>query len=288
MNDAAAIVAERLGSAGLPAPQWGVVLGTGLGKLAERLTETVTFSYTDLPGFPVSTAPGHAGRLVVGRLGEAVVAMLAGRAHLYENRTPGEVTTAVRTLIDLGIENLVLTNASGGLGRHQKPGDVVLIDDQIDWLGRSRPWIGGTVSGTEHRPSSLSSSLSLSSSSPRPGIGAVYDAALTDRFERVARRLDVPLTRGTYVAVPGPNYETRAEYRFFRRIGGAVVGMSTAAEAVAARRAGVAVAGLSVIGNVAVVESPPPVPTTTEAVEAAAARGAAAAGALIAAVIGET
>ena len=298
----AGVVAERIAAAGLPRPEWAVVLGTGLGALAELLTGSVTVPYADLPGFPAATAPGHEGRLVVGELLTVPVAMLSGRAHLYEGRTEAEATFAVRTLAALGVPRLILANASGGLLPSLTPGDVVLIDDHIDLLrmrrgtlaSRVRIDIGQVGGATAGLPSSApATSRRLGSDTAGQASSGtrrrnVYDADLAERLERAARRQGVPLVRGTYVAVPGPNYETRAEYRAFRRLGGTVVGMSTVPEALAAARAGMRVAALSVVGNVATPDAPSGPPTTTEAVEAAAARGADLVGTLILALVMST
>jgi purine-nucleoside phosphorylase len=224
-----------------------VILGTGLGDLADEIAIEEAIAYRDIPGFPRSTALAHKGRLVCGRIGGNSVLMMQGRCHLYEGYGLADITLPARTLVALGIEALIVTNAAGGVNPDYSVGDVMLIDDHINlmWL---RP-------GVELKP--------------RTRGGRMYDAELAGRAEHIARRGDFPLRRGVYLAVTGPSYETRAEYRAFRRLGADCVGMSTVPEVLVATAAGVRVLGLSTVTNVARPDAPQTV-SAEEVVEVAA------------------
>ncbi|XP_053909069.1 purine nucleoside phosphorylase [Cuculus canorus] len=231
--EAAAWLRARIGAA----PQVGLVCGSGLGALAQDLEEPRTFAYADIPGFPRSTVAGHAGLLLVGRLGGAVVAVLQGRFHLYEGYSPAQVVMPVRTLALLGVHTLVLTNAAGSLSPDLLPGDLLVIRDHIDL-----PGLGGRnalVGPNDER------------FGPRfPAMAAAYDRSL----RRLALRCAPAALRprpGVYCGVGGPSYETPAECRLLRRLGAHAVGMSTVAEAVAARHCGLRLLGLSLITNAA-------------------------------------
>lgn len=215
-------------------PRAGVILGSGLGDLANEIDAAATIDYADLPHFPQVSAIGHAGRLVCGRLGSVPVAAFQGRFHLYEGRTPQEAALPVRLLQALGVEALVVSNAAGGLNPHYAAGDVMLIDDQINLLFRN-PLVG----------------VNDDRLGPRfPDMSSPYDEDLQSVAVKIAQREGFVLHRGVYVAVLGPNYETRAEYRMLRRLGGDAVGMSTVPETIAARHAGMRILGLSTITNV--------------------------------------
>src|SRR5262245_25933040 len=217
-----------------------VILGTGLGELADEVTSAATIDYRDIPGFPRSTALAHKGRLICGELCGAAVIMMQGRCHLYEGYPLDDLTLPVRVLAVLGVTTLVVTNAGGGLNPDFAIGDVMLIDDHINlmWLRRTAA-IDPTSPGRMTRTSSR-----------------LYDRELAASAIGTARRHDFPLHRGVYVAVTGPSYETRAEYRAFRRIGGDCVGMSTVPEVLAASACGIRVLGLSTITNVACPDAP--------------------------------
>jgi purine-nucleoside phosphorylase len=235
--------------------QTAVILGTGLGDLADEIAVEATISYADLPGFPRSTALAHKGRLVCGRLSGQPILMLQGRCHLYEGYSLAEITLPTRVLIALGIQTLIVTNAAGGLNPDYRVGDVMLIDDHINlmWLGASWPVAG--------KPSDLPPNRRV----------RMYDAALASSAEQIARRCNFPLRRGVYLAVTGPTYETRAEYRAFRRMGADCVGMSTVPEVLVAAKAGVRVLGLSTVTNVARPDAPETVSAQEVAQVAAAA-----------------
>lgn len=212
-------------------PEVGVILGTGLGGLAAHIEAPVAIDYADIPGFPLSTVETHTGRLLLGTLrGRRVVAM-QGRFHRYEGYSLQQVTFPVRVLRALGAHTLLVSNACGGMHPLWQAGDLVLIADHINLLGDS-PLIGPNDARL----------------GPRfPDLSAVYDAALRALARAEALRLGLTLREGVYVAVPGPNLETRAEYRMLRTLGADVVGMSTVPEAIVAVHGGMRVMGISII-----------------------------------------
>jgi purine-nucleoside phosphorylase len=208
-----------------------VILGTGLGRLAEEMALAAAIPYHDIPGFPVPTVETHAGRLLFGRLGGKPVVAMQGRFHRYEGYTLQQVTFPVRVLRALGARILVVSNACGGMHPLWNPGDLVLIADHINLLG-DNPLIGPNDD----------------SLGPRfPDMSAAYDPDLRALARDVARDLRVTLREGVYVAVTGPNLETAAEYRFLRGIGADVVGMSTVPEVIVAVHGGMRVLGVSII-----------------------------------------
>jgi purine-nucleoside phosphorylase len=217
------------------APRVAVVLGSGLGAFAEELDDAVSIPYSAIPGWPVSTAAGHAGKLVFGKLGRLDVAVMAGRAHLYEGYTPAQVTMGVRVLHRLGVGSIVLTNASGGINLSYSQGALVLISDHINLQG-SNPLIGPNDD----------------SEGPRfPDMTEAYSAAYRAKAHSVARELGIELQEGVYAALSGPNYETPAEIRYLRIIGADLVGMSTVPEVIVANHAGMQVLAISCVTNMA-------------------------------------
>ena len=212
-------------------PAVAIILGTGLGALAERIHADVVIPYTEIPGFPIPTVETHDGRLLLGELaGQPVVAM-QGRFHRYEGYTLQQVTFPVRVMRDLGAPVLIVSNACGGMNPLWQVGDLMLIADHINLLG-DNPLLGPN-------PDELG---------PRfPDMSEPYDRDLQRLAIEVAAERGIPLQRGVYVAVSGPNLETRAEYRFLRLIGGDVVGMSTVPEVIVAVHAGMRVLGVSII-----------------------------------------
>jgi purine-nucleoside phosphorylase len=216
-------------------PDTAVVLGSGLGDFADRLIDAVDLPYGDLPHWPPATVVGHSGRLVIGDLGTRRVAALAGRAHLYEGHPPSTVTFAVRVLGRLGVRQIVLTNAAGGINTAFGQGALMVIDDHINLLG-SNPLTGPNDDRFGVR---------------FPDMSEVYSSRLRRVADEAAAAAGVPVTHGVYVAAPGPSYETPAEIRFFRTIGADAVGMSTVPEAIAARHMGLEVLGISCITNMA-------------------------------------
>ena len=216
-------------------PSIGVVLGSGLGAFAEELTSRTEISYREIPGWPCSTAIGHASRLIIGKLGDVAVAVMAGRAHLYEGYSPSQVTFGVRALHALGVQSMVFTNAAGGINLAYEQGGLVLISDHINLQG-ANPLVGPNDE----------------SLGPRfPDMSDVYSRAYRAIAKEVALELCVPISEGVYAAMLGPSYETPAEIRFLRIIGADLVGMSTALEATAANHAGMKVLGISCVTNMA-------------------------------------
>ncbi|MDX1547256.1 MAG: purine-nucleoside phosphorylase [Rhodothermales bacterium] len=213
------------------APRLGIILGTGLGRLAEEIDVAAEIPYDALPHFPISTVESHHGRLLFGRLDGAEVVAMQGRFHLYEGYSAHQVTFPVRVLARLGVETLLISNAAGGMNPHFRRADLMLITDHINLQGEN-PLTGPNVDAW----------------GPRfPDMSDPYDPALRALAEEQALRLGIKLQQGVYVAVAGPNLETRAEYRFLRSIGADVVGMSTVPEVIVAAHMGLRVLGLSVI-----------------------------------------
>lgn len=212
-------------------PDIGVILGTGLGGLAGEIAVDATVPYQAIPGFPLSTVESHAGRLLLGDLGGKPIVAMQGRFHRYEGYTLAQVTFPVRVLHALGAKTLIVSNACGGMHPLWAPGDLVLLADHVNLLG-DNPLVGANDERL----------------GPRfPDMSAPYQPALRDLARRAALELGITLREGTYVAVPGPNLETRAEYRMLRTIGADVVGMSTVPEVIVANHEGMRVLGISII-----------------------------------------
>jgi len=218
-------------------PSVGLVLGSGLGAVASRLERWTVIPYEEIPEFPVSKVPGHAGRLVVGELGEAArpvgVAVLEGRVHGYEGWTAEDVAFGARVLCMLGVRALVVTNAAGGIHPELGPGALVRIADHMNLSGQN-PLAGPNDDRL----------------GPRfPDLSHPYDERLGELLETTAARLGIPVRRGVYACVAGPSYETPAEIRMLRILGADMVGMSTVPEVIAARHMGVPVCGVSLVAN---------------------------------------
>jgi purine-nucleoside phosphorylase len=227
-----------------------VILGTGLGELADEIAADTVISYREIPGFPHSTALAHKGRLVCGKLNGAPVMMLQGRCHLYEGYSQAAVTFSTRVLHALGIRTLIVTNAAGGINPQYAVGDVMLIDDHINLMGQ----VGSESIGVAMRDACTTNAAGVKTQSDRPA--RPYCGVLAARAQGIARAANIHLHRGVYVAVTGPSYETRAEYRAFRRLGGDCVGMSTVPEVLTAAALGMRVLGLSTVTNVARPDAP--------------------------------
>ncbi|NNU84082.1 purine-nucleoside phosphorylase [Geobacillus sp. BMUD] len=220
----------------MPAPpKIGLILGSGLGVLADEIEEAVRIPYEEIPGFPVSTVEGHAGRLVYGRLEGATVVAMQGRFHYYEGYSLQEVTFPIRVMKALGVRELIVTNAAGGVNERFQPGDFMIISDHINLLG-TNPLIGPNDPEL----------------GPRfPDMTEAYSRRLRELAKETAARLSVRVHEGVYVANTGPSYETPAEIRMVRTLGGDAVGMSTVPEVIVARHAGMEVLGISCISNMA-------------------------------------
>lgn len=248
-----ASIAARVG----PPCDIAVMLGSGLGHLADAVVNPVIIPYAEIDGFPVSTAPGHKGQLVIGELFGLRAVVMQGRLHLYEGWKPRDIALAVYLLKKLGAGTLVVTNASGGLNADYGVGDVMLIEDHLNFTGDS-PLVG---------PNDDAIGLRF------PDQSQLYDPDLRQLAGEVAHRAGVALQHGIYCGLKGPELETSTERRFFRMAGGDAVGMSTVMEVIAANHAGMRVLGLSAIANAAT-GGPDQQPDTIESVvEGAAVSG---------------
>jgi purine-nucleoside phosphorylase len=213
------------------APHTGVILGTGLGGLAQDIDEEASLEYDEIPYFPRSTTESHRGRLVCGRLEGLPVMAMEGRFHMYEGYSLKHITLPVRVMRAMGAGLLVVSNACGGMNPYFHEGDIMVIEDHINLMG-DNPLIG----------------VNDDRLGPRfPDMCEPYELALVDRALEVARRQNIVAHKGVFVAVAGPNLETRAEYRFLRMIGADVVGMSTVPEVLVAVHCGMRVLGLSIV-----------------------------------------
>ena len=223
-------------------PRVAIVLGSGLGEVADLIVHPCSIPYSEIPGFPGLSAQGHAGNLILGYLGGVPVVAMKGRAHLYEGHSLKKSLFPLECMGALGAEILVVSNASGGLEPRFRSGDLVLIDGHLDLLTLGFGKMKGSLFGPS--TGSVMHSVPLRSRE-------VYDESLMQQAQRIAISKGFSLGRGTYLATKGPTYETRAEYRFFRRIGADLVGMSTIPEVQLAARLGMKVLAFSVVTNVA-------------------------------------
>jgi purine-nucleoside phosphorylase len=248
IDEAAAFIQKRWPTK----PRAGIILGTGLGNLASSIQSPVNTAYKEIPHFPVSTAIGHKGQLVCGTLAGLPVVAMQGRFHSYEGYPMWQITLPVRVMKALGIDLLIVSNACGGLNPNYRCGDVMIMEDHIN-LMNGNPLIG----------------INEDSLGPRfPDMSGPYNRDLIDRALEIARRSNFTAHTGTYVAVAGPNYETRSEQRYVRKIGGDVVGMSTVPEVIVAVHAGLRVLAISTVTNECRPDDPNPKPTTGEEVVA--------------------
>lgn len=215
-------------------PAWGIVLGSGLGGVAEEIDCQAEFAYSDLPHFPRSTAIGHAGRLVCGTLDDVPVVAMQGRFHLYEGWSAQQASLPIRVMCALGATSLLLSNAAGGLNPYQQVGDVMVIEDHINLMFRN-PLVG--INDERLGPQF-------------PDMSAPYDPQYIQVALAASRQAGFACERGVYIGMLGPTYETRAEYRMARRIGGDAAGMSTVPEVIAAVHGGMRIAAVSAITNV--------------------------------------
>ncbi len=229
INDAAGFVKDRIGG---KVPEVGIVLGSGLGKLGDRISGRIVIPYREIPGFPVSTAIGHKGNFILGTLGGKTVLAMQGRFHYYEGYPMESVVLPIRVMKKLGIKWLFVSNAAGGVNFDFRIGDLMIIRDHINRL--PNPLIGPNLEEFGPRFTDMT----------RP-----YDPALIRKAEEVAASLGIEVKKGVYLAGTGPTYETPAEYRYFRMIGADAVGMSTIPEVIVARHSSIPVFGVSVITN---------------------------------------
>ncbi len=218
-------------------PEIGIILGSGLGALTENVEKEAELSYDDIPGFPVSTVEGHAGKMVFGKLGGKQVMLMAGRFHYYEGYNMQEVTFPVRIMKALGAHTLVLSNAAGGMNPDFKVGDIMVIDDHVN-LFPEHPLHGPNDErlGTRF-----------------PDMSEPYDHQLIEKALQIGKEQNLHLQKGTYIGLSGPTFETPAEYKWLRVIGGDAVGMSTVPEAIVAKHGNMRVFALSVITDLGVV-----------------------------------
>jgi len=215
-------------------PEIGIILGSGLGEIADEI-KGIEISYSEIPGFKSSGVHGHAGKLVIGKLGSKTVVAMQGRLHYYEGNTIQEVVYPVKVMKLLGIEKLIVTNAAGGVNTNYTPGDLMIIDDHLNLLGNN-PLIG--KNNDELGPRFLDMSYA-------------YDKSFIDLAEKTAKELNIKTQKGVYVAMTGPTYETPSEVRMLRTLGADAVGMSTVPEVIVANHMGVKVFGISCITNMA-------------------------------------
>ena len=216
-------------------PVIGLILGSGLGVLGEEVEDALKIPYNEIPNFPVSTVEGHAGNLVFGLLNGVPVAVMQGRFHYYEGYSFDKVTFPVRVMKELGIKQLIVTNAAGGVNETFSPGDLMLISDHINNMGNN-PLIGPNESRLGVR---------------FPDMSEAYSKVLIEKAKKIAASLNLNIQEGVYVGNTGPTYETPAEIRMIRHLGGDAVGMSTVPEVIVARHAGLDVLGISCISNMA-------------------------------------
>lgn len=229
INEAAAYLSQRLQG---KIPYSGIVLGSGLGKLADKIENSIVIKYSDIPGFVRSTATGHKGNFIAGYLGGKFVLAMQGRFHFYEGYPMEKVVLPIRVMVKLGIKVLFVSNAAGGVNFDFKVGDMMIIRDHINLL--PNPLIGPN----------------LDEFGPRfPDMTRPYDPGLIKKAKEIAASLDLELKEGVYLASTGPTYETPAEYKFYRSAGADAVGMSTIPEVIVARHSSIPVFGISVITN---------------------------------------
>ena len=220
-------------------PKTAIILGTGLGQLASEITDTYEFAYQDIPNFPVSTVEGHSGKLIFGKLGGVDILAMKGRFHFYEGYSMKEVTFPVRVMYELGVKTLFVSNAAGGMNPKFKIGDLMVITDHINFFPE-HPLRGKNLP-----------------TGPRfPDMHEPYDPMLIKLADDIARREGISVKHGVYVGVQGPTFETPAEYRMYRILGGDAVGMSTVPEVIVAHHCGIRTFGVSVITDLGGFDTP--------------------------------
>ncbi|MEG1551483.1 MAG: purine-nucleoside phosphorylase [Oscillospiraceae bacterium] len=223
-------------------PEIGIVLGSGLSSLGEKIKNPIYINYSEIENFPISTAPGHIGRFILGTLSEKKVICMQGRLHFYEGHSLSNISLPIRVMKSLGVSSLILTNAAGGINKSFNVGDIMLIDDHINFMG-TNPLIGKNDAEIGSR---------------FPDMSYAYNRELCEIAEKSAKAMGTQLKRGVYIGCTGPSYETPAEIRAFRILGADAVGMSTVPEVIAANHCGLKVLAFSLISNMAagILESP--------------------------------
>lgn len=216
-------------------PKLAIILGSGLGGLAEKIENKIVIKYKDIPDFPISTVAGHAGELIIGNIDNTSIIAMNGRFHFYEGYDITETTFPIRVFALLGIKTIILTNAAGGVNLNYNPGDLMIINDHINFSGVS-PLRGKNLEefGTRF-----------------PDMSNLYDKDLREKLKEIAKNKNIDIQEGVYAYLQGPNYETPAEIRALRTLGADAVGMSTVPEAITARHSGIKVIGVSCITNMA-------------------------------------
>lgn len=219
-------------------PKLGLILGSGLGTLADEIENPVVIDYKDIPNFPVSTVEGHAGQLVIGKLMDKQVIAMKGRFHYYEGYSMGEVTFPVRVMKAIGVQLLLVTNACGGLNSSLYPGALMVINNHINMTGNN-PLIGSNYSEL----------------GPRfPDMSSAYDKDLVELVHKSAKKIDVETFEGVYVSISGPTYSSKAESKMFKLLGADTIGMSTVPEVIVAKHGGMKVIGISCVTDMAIFE----------------------------------
>ena len=235
IKETAAWLKERMTTS----PKTAIILGTGLGQLATEITDTYEFPYKEIPNFPVSTVEGHAGKLIFGKLGGKDIMAMEGRIHFYEGYNMKEVTFPERVMYELGIETLFVSNASGGMNPNFKIGDLMIIDDHINFFPE-HPLHGPNFP-----------------TGPRfPDMHEAYDHKLIALADEIAKEKNIRVMHGVYMGVQGPTFETPSEYHMYHMLGADAVGMSTVPEVIVARHCGIKVFGISIITDLGDVETP--------------------------------
>lgn len=225
-----------LQSKGVSKPDYGIILGTGLGNFVENIDVILSIPYKEIPNFPISTVPGHSGELIIGKIGTKNVIAMKGRFHYYEGWTMEETVFPVRVMKYLGVENLIVSNASGGVNSAFKVGDIMLISDHINFIpdhplrGKNDDRFGPRFVDM-HEP---------------------YSKKMIAKMEQIAAKLNIPLKKGIYLALQGPTFETPAEYRMVKLVGADTVGMSTVPEVIVAKHMGMTCVGISVITDLGI------------------------------------
>ena len=231
IQETASFIKERMHTH----PETAIILGSGLGRLADEITDSYALDYKDIPNFPVSTVEGHAGRLIFGRLGDTDIMAMQGRFHFYEGYNMKEVTFPIRVMRELGIKTLYVSNAAGGMNPDFRIGDLMIIRDHIN-LFPEHPLHGRNLPYGDRFPD----------------MHEAYDRALIAKARAIADELGIRVVDGVYVGVQGPTFETPSEYRCYHILGGDAVGMSTVPEVIVARHCGIRVFGMSVITDLGI------------------------------------